>query len=74
MTSSGPYFGYHGNATKTWLITKDHLSNAKELFHDTKVNITSRGRTYLGGALASSDFIKQFVCDKVNSWNKELGS
>ena len=41
LQSSGPEFGYHINARKMWLITKEaHLSEAKELFKDSEVNIT----------------------------------
>lgn len=32
LTSTGPTFSYHPNATKTWLITKDHhLAKARDL-------------------------------------------
>ena len=48
----GPAFGYFANAAKTWLLTKDKfLNQAKILFQDTQVNITSYGRPYLGAAL-----------------------
>ena len=49
IESSGPAFGYHANACKMWLVVKEqYLSKAKELFKDTDVNITSRGRLNLG--------------------------
>ena len=73
LTSSGPAFGYHTNATKTWLITNDpHLAKARDRFQGTHVNITAHGRPHLGAALGSQEFIDQFVTDKVNQWNQEL--
>ncbi len=52
LTSVGPAFGYHANATKTRLIIKDeHLDRARELFHDTQVNITSHRKPHHGAAL-----------------------
>ena len=33
LRSCGPAYGYHPNASKTWLVAKeDHLARAKELF------------------------------------------
>jgi hypothetical protein len=73
ILSSGPDFGYHANASKMWLITKEaYLSQAKELFKDTCVNITSQGRPYLGAALGSDEFCDQFVSRKVAEWRDEL--
>ena len=73
LRSSGPDFGYHANASKTWLITKEaHLSQAMELFKDSEVNITSQGRPYLGAALGSEGFCEQFVTRKVAEWSEEL--
>ena len=40
----GPTFGYHPNAVKTYLITKEeHENKAKALFADTDVHITING-------------------------------
>ena len=73
LQSSGPEFGYHVNARKTWLITKEaHLSEAEELFRDSDVNITSHGRPYLGAALGSAEFCEEFVIHKVAEWKEEL--
>ena len=73
LSSLGPAFGYHANANKTWLLTKeDHLSRAKDLFGDTLVNITTHGRPHLGAPLGSNEFLCQFVTEKVNQWTQEL--
>ncbi len=73
LTSSGPAFGYHANAIKTWLITKEqYLSKAKDLFRNNQINITSAGRPHLGAGLGSTDFINQHVNAKVTSWCEEL--
>ena len=72
LCHSGPHFGYHANASKTWLITKEqHISRARELFMGSEVNITSQGRPYLGAALGSDEFCEQYIIKKVSQW-KEL--
>ena len=49
-----------------------HLSQAKELFKDSEVNITTQGRPYLGATLGPVKFCEQFVIRKVTEWNEEL--
>ena len=72
-TSIGPAYGYHANASKTWLITKhSYIAKAQELFGDTQVNITTQGRPYLGTALGSQEFMETYVSDKVQEWNNQL--
>ena len=72
LTSTGPAYGYHANALKTWLITKDpHIAKAQELFGDTQVNIT-QGRPHLGAALGSQEFVETYVSDKVQELNNQL--
>ena len=73
LTSTGPAYGYHANALKTWLITKDpHIAKAQELFGDTQVNITTQGRPHLGAALGSQEFVETYVSDKVQELNNQL--
>ena len=75
ILTMGPAFGYFPKATKTWLLTKEKfLDQAKILFQDTQVNITTHGRPYLGAALGSKEFVNQFISDRVNSWKSELVS
>ena len=73
LTTLGPMFGYHVNASKTHLVVKDSLlSTASAVFADTKVNITSDGRPHLGVALGTSSFTEVFVKRKVEGWSEEL--
>ena len=73
ITSLGPAYGYHANACKMWLIAKEqHLSKAKELFNDTDIRITSRGRPYLGTPLVPEEFTEEFVTKKVQEWSEQL--
>ena len=73
IQSSGPSFGYHANASKTWLICKEqYLSQASELFQDLDVNITALGRPYLGATLCFEEYYAQFVRMKVTEWQEEL--
>ena len=73
LLTSGPSFGYHANAHKTWLITKEqYLPQARELFQESEVNITSHGRPYLGAPLGTDKFCVEFVQNKVMEWQEEL--
>ncbi len=73
LSTQGQKYGYHVNATKTWLITKEGVTNeAQAVFSDTAVNVTSHGRPYLGSPLGSESFIQEFVQEKVNEWKGEL--
>ena len=69
----GPCYGYHANASKTWLVTKEEfLSEATAVFGDTSVQVTTEGRPYLGAPLGSPAYVSQFVREKVDQWSKEL--
>ena len=44
----GPNYGYHPNASKTWLIVKEgHLEEARAIFEGTGVAITTEGKRHL---------------------------
>ena len=73
LVSSGSDYGYHANATKTWLVTKpQHLQAATSAFSGTKVNITAEGRPYLGTAIGTKEYCDQFVEERVTKWCNEL--
>ena len=73
LLTSGPSFGYHANAHKTWLITKEqYLPQARELFQESEVNITPHGRPYLGAPLGTDKFCVESVQKKVMEWQEEL--
>jgi hypothetical protein len=69
----GPSYGYFTNPSKTWLVSKEAcLSDAISAFEGTNVNVTCKGRPYLGAPLGSSDYINTFVSEKVDQWSGEL--
>ena len=75
LQAIGPEYGFHANGKKTWLVAKPgRLADARDLFGDTAVNITSEGRPYLGAPLGTDDYVKNFVCSKVNEWSGLLSS
>ncbi len=48
ISTLGPGYGYHANASKTWLITKnDYFQATAEVFAGTGVKITKEGRPHL---------------------------
>ena len=71
----GPAFGYFPNAEKSWIVVKDgNLEEAKEVFQNTAINITTEGRRHLGSALGSTSFVENFVQMKIESWVGEIQS
>ena len=69
----GPAYGYHVNASKTYLITKESsFANATTIFGDTQIKITSDGHSYLGSPLGTSSFRESYVQEKVARWCHEL--
>ena len=64
----GPKFGYTPNAEKNWLIVREEaLKQAQCIFHDSGINISSKG-----APLGSSAFIQSFVESKVTNWVKQI--
>ena len=69
----GPLFGYYPEPTKCWLIVKpEHEQTAKEIFSDTKINITTDGKRHLGAALGSQSHKIKYVSEKVDDWCDQL--
>lgn len=49
LIERGPKYGYFMNPSKTWLVVKkSHLESAKAIFSDSRVQITTDGKRYLG--------------------------
>ena len=75
ITELRPPFGYHANASKTWLIVKKSVeAQARSLFSNTQINITSEGRPYLGAALGTQEYVRAYVSEKVRKWIDELNT
>ena len=73
LVSCGEDYGYSANASKTWLVVKpEHLAEAKVIFADSGVQITSEGRRHLGAALGTKSFTEAFVTKRVQDWVQEI--
>ena len=69
----GPDFGYFVNPSKTSLIVKEgHQLDAIACFENTNVKITTNGKSHLGAALGTEEFVNGFVKDKVQQWVEEV--
>ena len=66
----GVKLGYHVNESKSWLILKDpnQMETARQIFHDSHINMTTSGKRHLGAALGSHDF----KTEKVGKWCDEI--
>ena len=54
LSQIGPLFGYHPNATKTYLVIKDKYAvAARRAFAGTSISITTNGQRHLGVAIDS---------------------
>ena len=73
LSSRGPAFGYHPNASKTYLVVKqEHETSARQLFSDTEVHITLQGKRHLRAAIGSKSFTEEYVRNKVETWTNEI--
>ena len=54
------------------MVKPDKRDLAEKIFEGTKVQITSEGRRYLGGALRSQTFVETFMANKVADWSAEV--
>ena len=69
----GPAFGYYPKPSKSWLIVKENeIERAKEIFHETGLNITTHGQKYLGGFLGTEEAINEYVNELVDDWVSQL--
>jgi len=75
LVQVGPSFGYHPNASKTWLVVKpDHLQEARVVFDGSGVQITAEGRPYLGAPIGSDAFCNQFIANRITSYCQEIST
>ena len=73
LVEIGPLYGYFPNSSKTHILAKPHhVDNAKEVFRGTGIVISTEGERYLGGALGTPSFVRQYVERKVNCWVNEV--
>ena len=69
----GPLFGYHANASKTWLVVKESkLDLARSQFEGTGVNITISGKRHLGAAIGTYEFKEEFISGLVTEWVQQI--
>ena len=68
-----PTVGYYPKPSKSWLIVKpEKVELAKQIFRDSKINITSGGQRHLGAAIDSVEFRDVFLKERVNDWVCQL--
>ena len=73
IEKTGSDYGYHPNASKTWLIVKEnHLEAAKAAFQGTEVQITTEGKRHLGAAIGTPSFVESYVQKKASGWIEEV--
>jgi hypothetical protein len=71
---TGPSYGYHPNAKKTFLIVKNRedLEESERLFGPLGVEVTINGQRHLGAVVGTSEFKQEYINDKVSKWIKDV--
>ena len=69
MVGLGPDYGYHPNATKTWLIVnKSILEEATTFFEGTGVAISVEGIRHLGAVIGTPAEFHPKLCSEKDGW------
>jgi len=69
----GPKFGYHPQASKSYLIVKEKFQNhAENIFIDSNVQLTVTGEKHLGAVIGSKSYKENYVEQKVKLWIEEI--
>ena len=66
----GPEYGYFPNPEKSWLVVKEHMEEAHNIFGTPGVQITNQGRQYIGAPTGSEGFVEAFVKMKAEAWSE----
>ena len=73
LSSSGPALGYFPNAKECWLITKPEKGEeARAVFGETAINITTEGHKHIGAALGSRSYFEECVGEMVEDWVSQV--
>ena len=73
LAEHGLLFGYFPNSTKTWIVVKqEHQQEASRVFAELGINITTKGRPYLGAAIATEEYVTEYVSSKVTEWKSSI--
>ena len=73
LNHTGPQYGYFPLPKKTILIVKPEFEQqAREVFSNTEVKITTEGERHMGAVIGSHDFKETYVTNKVNKWIEDI--
>ena len=53
-------------------MKEKHLDKAERIFAGTEIHVTCEGKRYLGSALGTHNFAKEYVLEKVTTWKDKL--
>ena len=70
VTEEGRKYGYVVKPSKSWLIIKDPAKeqDARNLFAECPIKVTTEGKRHLGAALGSENFKNIYINNKVSEW------
>ena len=53
-------------------MKEEKYENAKQIFGETRINITTEGRKYLGGYVGTTEGAESYVQELLDDWIKQL--
>ena len=73
INQHGPYIGYYPNARKSCLIVKEqYYEQAKEIFKDDNIMITTEGHRHLGAIIGTDEFKNSYIEKMAKDWIDEI--
>ena len=72
LSSVGPQIGQMRIRPTLLLNLSLRINDAKRIFSNTYINITSQGQRHLGAAIVTRPFAKEYVSQKVQKWVGEI--
>ena len=61
--------------TLHWIIVKqEYQQEASRVFAESGINLTTKGRPYLGAAIGTEKYITEYVSSKVTEWKSSIST
>lgn len=54
------------------VVKQEHHQEVSRVFAESGINIITKGRPYLGAAIGSAEYVKEYVSSKVVEWNSSI--
>ena len=69
LTAISPQYGYFPKPAKSYLIVKEEAQN---VFTNSRVNVTAKGKRHVGTVIGSTEYCDQYVKNLLKDWNNQF--